>query len=145
MSFLTSLILFRQCWLDRKVVQYNGQGRDSGGRVWVQVPTLARINFMSFMPQFPHLENGVNHKVYLMGLLWQFTELLYLKHVEECVTHGSYNEKCLLMLYTCSPLLNLSYKNQYIKTKRFHPSCYVLVASYNHSCYYRHEKKRTVD
>lgn len=26
----------------------------------------------------------------------------------------------------CSPLLNLSYKNQCVKTKRFHPSYYVL-------------------
>lgn len=71
---------------------------DSGGSFWVQAPTLPLISFMSlgklpnlFMSQFPHLENGVNHKVYPMGLLWPFTEFTYSKALRRMRGTGKYN------------------------------------------------------
>ena len=68
---------------------------------------------------------------------------MYSKALRRMCGTGKYNLKCLLVYYICFPLLNFNYKSQYIKPKMFHPSCYVLVASYNYSYYFRHLKKKS--
>lgn len=79
--FLTSLILFRLFFFSLgnfELAEHYSTAVKDGlcGSFWVQAPTLPLISFMSlsklpnlFMSQFPHLENGVNHKVYPYGLL----------------------------------------------------------------------------